>query len=92
MGRDAIAITSVGGRILEWSVILPGSSHAPLRTAAMAMPALPKARPHNSKGNRRPDDWPGILYPKHPFRFPVSLCLSANGRDVIASLPSPSRL
>jgi hypothetical protein len=56
------------------------------------MAALPKARPHNSKGNRRPDDWLGTLYPKHPFRVPVSLCLSANGRDVIASLTSPSRL
>ena len=42
-GRDVIAITSVGGRSLEGSVILPGSSRVNLRTAAMAMAALPMA-------------------------------------------------
>jgi len=47
-GRDVIAITSVGGRILEWSVTLPGSAHAPLRKAAMAMTALPEAEPRHS--------------------------------------------
>ena len=41
MGRDVIAITSVGGRISERSVTLPGSIHAPRRTAVMAMTALP---------------------------------------------------
>ena len=42
-----IAITSVGGRISEWSVTLPGSTHARMRTAAMAMTALPKSPPAN---------------------------------------------
>jgi hypothetical protein len=46
-GRDVIAITSVGGRIWGQSVTLPGSSHARLRTAAMAMAALPKPEPHH---------------------------------------------
>jgi len=43
MGRDVIAITSVGGRIMKWPVTLPGSTHAPMRTAVMAMTTLPKA-------------------------------------------------
>ena len=43
VGRDVIAITSVGGRTLEWAKSLPGDPHVPLRTAAMAMAALPKA-------------------------------------------------
>jgi hypothetical protein len=38
-----IAITSVDGRTIEWSVTLPGSSNAHRRTAAMAMAALPDA-------------------------------------------------
>jgi len=37
-----------------------------------------------------PDDRLVTLYPKHPLRFPVFVFLSANGRDVIASLPLPS--
>ena len=41
-GRDVIAITSVGGRILESSVVLPASIDVSMRTAFMAMTALPK--------------------------------------------------
>ena len=41
-GRDVITIMSVGGRTSERSVTLLGSSHVPLRTAAMAMAALPE--------------------------------------------------
>ena len=36
-----IAITSVGGRIVEWLVTFPGSTDMPLLTAVMAMAALP---------------------------------------------------
>ena len=43
MGRDVIAITSVGGRAVLWSVILPGGRTCILTTAAMAMAALPEA-------------------------------------------------
>ena len=45
-GRDVIAITSVGGRSWEWSDSLPDSAYLPLRTAAMAMAALPKTSGH----------------------------------------------
>ena len=51
-----IAITSVGGRTLNDPKTLTGEAHAPLRTAAMAMAALPKAGGggwrlgYNSKG------------------------------------------
>ena len=40
-GRDVIAITSVGGRTLEWSKTIPGNPHVTWRTAAKAMAALP---------------------------------------------------
>ena len=50
LGRDVIAITSVGGRIWEWSVSLSGGPHVPLRTAAMAMAALTKAQMRKLKG------------------------------------------
>ena len=43
VGRDVIAITSVGERISKGSVTLPRSTCAPIRTAVMAMTALPKA-------------------------------------------------
>ena len=43
IGRDVIAITSVGGRMSKGSVTLPGSTHARKRTAVMAMTALPNA-------------------------------------------------
>jgi len=43
MGRDVIAITSVGGRISKGSVTLSRSTRAPIRTAVMAMTALTKA-------------------------------------------------
>ena len=43
LGRAVIAITAVGGRTSEWSVILPGPAKAIRRTAAMAMAALPDA-------------------------------------------------
>ena len=43
LGRDVIAITSVGGQMLEWSKTIPGETHVPRRTAAMAMAALPEA-------------------------------------------------
>jgi len=43
IGRDVIAITTVGGRMSERSVTFPGSSCAPIRTAVMAMTALPEA-------------------------------------------------
>jgi hypothetical protein len=45
---DVIAITSVGGRMPEWSVTLPGSIKMPLRTAVMAMTALPKTKPQHA--------------------------------------------
>ena len=45
IGRDVIAITSVGGRMSKGSVTLPGSTCAPMRTAVMAMTALLKAPP-----------------------------------------------
>ena len=43
LGRDVIAITSVGGRTIEWSKTVHGDPHVPWRTAAMAMAALPEA-------------------------------------------------
>ena len=54
MGRDVIAITSVGGRISKESVILPRSTRAPMRTAVMAMTALPKAPQQTSRFMVRP--------------------------------------
>ena len=45
IGRDVIAITSVGGLMSEWSVILTGSTYLRMRKAVMAMTALPKAPP-----------------------------------------------
>jgi len=33
---------------------------------------------NETKGNRGPDDWLGILGPQHAFRFPVSLCFAAS--------------
>ena len=43
LGRDVIAITSVGGLTMEWSKTMPGDPHVPWRTAAIAMAALPTA-------------------------------------------------
>ena len=33
---------------------------------------------NETKGNRRPDDWLGILCPQHSFRFPISLGFAAS--------------
>ena len=43
LGRDVIAITSVGVLTMEWSKTMPGDPHVPWRTAAIAMAALPTA-------------------------------------------------
>ena len=72
-GWDVIAITSVGGRTSNGSTRLPSATQHPLRTAAMAMAALPQPKKgisgkrlavsgleeKRAKVNRRPDDWLG---------------------------------
>ena len=71
-----IAITSVGGRTSNGSTRLPSATQHPLRTAAMAMAALPPPKKgisgkrlavsgleeKRAKGNRRPDDWLGYPF------------------------------
>jgi hypothetical protein len=90
-GRDVITITSVGGRTSGWSVILPGDTHAPRRTAVMAMTALPKAEISNTKGNRRPGYWRGYLgragSPSPPLSRSSSESPPTNGRFGKPSLP-----
>jgi hypothetical protein len=45
-GRDVIAITSVGGRTVEGSLITPGSTHLPRRTDATQSRPYPYPYPY----------------------------------------------
>ena len=91
-GRDVIAITSVGGPISRWPVTMPGSTHMPLRTAAMAMAALPmigfsgwRLAVGRSRGNRRPDDWLGAFLSGPRFR-PFGFRLLASGYQLLMAV------
>jgi len=77
IGRDVIAITSVGGRMSKGSVTLPGSTCAPMRTAVMAMTALLKAPCMNPGFRSTFELYP--LSPRHRAHVPP-----ASSRDDVA--------
>ena len=96
-----ITITSVGGRTPEWSVALPGSWRVRLRTAAMAMAALPKAKAaaRGETGDRM-IGWgmhsrvTGDSHGSQPSKFrPFGFRLPASGsRLPMAGMPTPEWL
>jgi hypothetical protein len=64
--------TAAGG--LESLGVLPvsGWERHSFRVAG-GSPRWQAAGNKRSRGNRRPDDWLGVMNPQHPSRFPVSL-------------------
>ncbi len=70
-----IAITSVGGRTLEGSKSVPGASHVPWRTAAMAMAALPENKAPRTKN--LPTPTPNLTL----LRLGLELTTAANGGE-----------
>jgi len=77
IGRDVVAITTVGGRMSKGSVTLPGSTCAPMRTAVMAMTALLKAPCMNPGFRSTFELYP--LSPRHHAHVPP-----ASSRDNLA--------